>query len=173
MSSKKSQGHGGTPPAPSPEEPLAPVVPAPVAMDTVVAETPIGTLPAEPFEPPLPIPPADPSAGAEAAREALAKLEQDRKEVEVERENLKSEREGLEKALAKLEQDRKQLESDREAFEEDKKPKKKREPRLIEVKAVRGLIDPLRVQHRVPGEVFRMREDLAEELEDRGDVEIL
>jgi hypothetical protein len=170
MSSKKSQGHGGQPPPAPPEEPLAPLTPAPVAPGTVTTETPIGTLAADPFEPPLPVPPVDPSAGTEAAREALTKLEDDRKQVEEERENLAKEREALEKARLQLEEDRKALQGRNGAPPAPVRPE---DERLVEVRAVVDMIDPLRVQHRFAGDEFRLRARDAEEFEERGLVEIL
>jgi hypothetical protein len=152
--------------APTTETPAEPLNPVPVAPDTVVTETPVGVLPTEPFEPPLPVPPVDPAAGTEAAREQLERLGADQKKLEEDRQNLENEREALANG-------REKLEKDREALRTGTQPRTPREPRLIEVKALRGVIDPLKVQHREPGAVFRMREDLAEELEDRGDVEIV
>jgi hypothetical protein len=41
------------------------------------------------------------------------------------------------------------------------------------VRALKGVVDTMRVQHRHPGEEFRMYEEEAERLEERGEVEIL
>lgn len=145
MSGKKNQGQDAAPPAPTPE-----TTPSPPANGEQA-----------------PPPAADaPVEGADAAREQLEKLAEERKTLDDAQATLKLEQEELAKA-------REQLEKDRAALDALKSGKPKREPRLIRVKALKGVIDDLRVQHRNAGEEFRMREDLAETLEGRGEVEIL
>ena len=173
MSGKKQQGHGAAPPAPTPETPPAEPVAQPIAPDTLTTETPIGTLPSEPFEPPLHIPPANPDLSPEAVRAELAELSLVREKLEEDRKDLENEREGLIKARELLEKDREQLEEDRRSLEELRNPKPKGEPQIVKVKALRGVTDPLRVQHRNAGDVFRVREDDAKRLEEQGEVEIL
>ena len=194
MSGKKHQGHGAAPPAPTPETPPATPVAEPVAPDTLTATTPVGTLPSESFEPPLPIPPANPDVSPQAVREQLAELSLAREKLEEDRKNLELEHEGLAKARGLLETDQEQLDAsraelstalaelakargdldvDREAFDDLRNPKPKGEPKIVKVKALRGVTDPLRIQHRQPGEEFRVREDDAKHLESLGDVEIL
>lgn len=63
---------------------------------------------------------------------------------------------------------REQLEQDRVAIDG-----LKREPRLVKVRALKNLVEALRLQRRKAGEEFRVHEEEAARLEARGEAEIL
>lgn len=115
---------------------------------------------------------ACPAPGGEAAA-LQAEIEAERAKLGQERAALEEERKALVKRREELEKGAEALEKQRKALGKSQNPTVPAEPRLVTVKALKGVIDDLRVQHRNPGEVFRMPEEIAAQLKERGEVEIL
>lgn len=173
MSKKGQQGPGAHVPTPPPDP--ARVDPAPVApADPVAASPGVDTSAVtppfvEPFEPPPDVQPMTDRDRKIPLDTELAKVTLEREQLQAEREQLQKERDALAEARGRLERDRRQSPS---KAKPDVDPRNVPED-LVEVEALTGVTDTLRVVLRNPGERFKLRRDQAEAAEEQGLVEIL
>jgi hypothetical protein len=183
MSKKGQQGPGAHVPAPPPDparvDPLAPplhgdsvasVAPAKLggdvgsSVDTGAVTPPF----VEPFEPKPDVQPVTDLDRQIMLETELSKVTLEREMLEAEREQLKHEREALAEARDRFEKERKAP----RAHRPDVAPRDVPDD-IVDVEALTGVTDTLRVVQRGAGERFRLRRDQAEAAEDQGLVKIL